>query len=153
MFHRILVLNGPNINMLGIREVDIYGKTTYEDLTNMIYDKAHELGIEVDCEQSNHQGVLIDHIQDAYFSSYTGVVFNPGAYTHTSIALRDAIEAIKPMPVVEVHMSDIYSREDFRKVSYVRDVCAKSIVGHGVNGYLEALEYLVKTAEETGNEQ
>ncbi len=150
MFHRILVLNGPNLNMLGIRKTEVYGECTYEELTEMIYDKAKELGIEVDCEQSNHQGVLIDHIQDAYFTSYTGVVFNPGAYTHTSIALRDAIEAIHPMPVVEVHISDIYNREEFRNVSYVSEVCEKSIVGHGVQGYLEAIEYLVKTAEEKG---
>ncbi|MCR4807663.1 MAG: type II 3-dehydroquinate dehydratase [Lachnospiraceae bacterium] len=140
--YKIRVINGPNINMLGIREPDIYGRTTYEDLVRMIGEHGDELGIEVSVMQSNHEGDLVDMIQDSY-KKIDGIVINPGAYTHTSVAILDALKAVS-IPAVEVHISEVDKREDFRQISYIRKACVKTITGHGVKGYLEAMDHLVK---------
>ena len=136
----ILVINGPNLNMLGIREPEIYGKTTYADLCALIEAHAEKLGVTVTLYQSNHEGDLVDAVQQAY-GRQDAVVINPGAYTHTSVALLDALKAVG-LPAVEVHISDPDAREEFRKISYVRAACVKTIKGHGLNGYLEAMDYL-----------
>ena len=138
---RILVINGPNINMLGIREPDIYGRATYADLCAMIKDHAEKKGVEVALYQSNHEGDLVDAIQQAY-GTRDAIVINPAAYTHTSVALLDALKAVA-LPAVEVHISDPDAREEFRRVSYVRSACVKTICGHGLNGYLEAIDFLL----------
>ena len=137
---KILVINGPNINMLGIREPGIYGKDNFNTLCETVKSYAEENGIEVKLFQSNHEGALVDDIQEAY-GVFDGIVINPGAYTHTSIALLDAVKAVS-IPTVEVHISDVASREDFRQVSYIRAACVKTICGHGIKGYTEAMEYL-----------
>ncbi len=137
---KILVINGPNLNMLGIREPDIYGKTTYADLCAMIEDHAKKTGVEVTLYQSNHEGDLVDQIQKAY-GTIDGIVINPGAYTHTSVAILDALKAVA-IPAVEVHISDVDAREEFRQISYVRLACFATISGHGLNGYLEAMDLL-----------
>ena len=137
----ILVINGPNLNMLGIREPDIYGRETYEDLCRKIREYAERKGVQVTLYQSNHEGDLVDVIQQAYGKT-DGIVINPGGYTHTSVAIPDALKAVA-IPAVEVHISDVDAREDFRKISYVRAACEKTIAGHGTNGYLEAIEFLV----------
>ena len=139
---KILVINGPNLNLLGLREPDIYGRRTYADLLAMIGTEAERLGVSVAFVQSNHEGALVDAIQAAY-GVYDGIVINPGAYTHTSVALLDAVKAVG-IPTVEVHISDPDQREEFRKVSYIRAACVASIKGHGLEGYLEALEFLAK---------
>lgn len=139
---KILVLNGPNINMLGIREPNIYGKETYAMLLSKIQKHAAERGIKIKTVQSNHEGVLIDEIQAAY-KNYDGIVINPAAYTHTSIALLDALKAVG-LPTVEVHISDVSKREDFRQISYVREACIATISGHGTDGYLEAIDILIE---------
>jgi 3-dehydroquinate dehydratase-2 len=138
---RILVLNGPNLNMLGVREPDIYGKSTYTDLINMIQEHCDSKGIEVTFKQSNHEGDLVDFIQQAYFEKLDGIVINPGAYTHTSVALLDALKAVS-IPTVEVHISDVDSREEFRQISYVSRIAVKTIKGHGFDGYIEAVDFL-----------
>ena len=138
---KILVLNGPNLNMLGIRQPEIYGKATYEDLKNMISAEAEALGVEVSFFQSNHEGALVDAIQQAYFDKVDGIIINPGAYTHTSVALLDAVKGVS-IPTVEVHISDPDTREEFRHISYVRLACVATIKGHGLPGYLEALHLL-----------
>ena len=138
----ILVINGPNLNMLGIREPEHYGRETYSDLISKIERHCKELGIEVELYQSNHEGDLVDKIQSAYKKA-DGIVINPGAYTHTSIALLDAVKAVG-IPTVEVHISNLESREDFRRISYIRLACVKSIIGHGTDGYLEAIDFLVE---------
>ena len=135
---KILALNGPNINMLGIREPEIYGKNTYEDLKSLLQNKANELGVEIEFYQSNHEGDLVDKIQEAYFAGVDGIVFNPAAYTHTSVALLDALKATK-IPCIEVHISDPDARDSFRKISYVREACIKTISGKGFFSYTEAL--------------
>ena len=137
---KFLVINGPNLNMLGIREPHIYGSATYKDLTDKIEAFAREAGYEVEIVQSNHEGVLVDTIQAAY-GRFDGIVINPAAYTHTSVALLDALKAVG-IPAVEVHISDVSAREDFRQLSYVRAACQKTITGHGTDGYLEAIDYL-----------
>ena len=137
---KILVINGPNINMLGIREPGIYGKDNFNTLCENVNTYARENGIEVELFQSNHEGALVDEIQAAY-GTFDGIVINPGAYTHTSIALLDALKAVS-IPTVEVHISDVASREDFRQVSYIRAACVKTICGHGIKGYTEAMEFL-----------
>ena len=136
------VINGANLNMLGVREPEIYGKTSYNDLKGIIKEKANQLGVKVKIYQSNHEGDLVDKIQEAYFKGADGIVINPGAYTHTSIAILDTIKAVK-LPTVEVHISDPDSRESFRQISYIRTAVEKTVSGHGINGYCEALEYLV----------
>ena len=142
---KLLLLNGPNLNMLGIREVDLYGSTTYEELVQQLEEYAYLHRIDLEIRQSNHEGDLIDWIQEAYFKHYDGLIINPGGYTHTSVALRDALIAIQPFPTIEVHITDIDQREDFRRVNYVSDVVSKSIVGHGVQGYFEAIHDFLKT--------
>lgn len=136
----ILVINGPNLNLLGLREPDIYGRRTYDDLLDLIRAEAVRLGVVVKFVQSNHEGALVDAIQAAYGTA-DGIVINPGAYTHTSVALLDAVKAVG-IPTVEVHISDPDTREEFRKVSYIRAACVASIKGHGLEGYLEALRLL-----------
>ena len=139
---RLLIINGPNLNMLGIREPDIYGRSTYEDLCRLIREHAEKTGVSVELFQSNHEGDLVDAIQQAYGRA-DGIVINPAAYTHTSVALLDALKAVA-LPAVEVHISDVDSREEFRRVSYVRSACVKTISGHGFSGYLEAMDYLAE---------
>lgn len=138
---KILVINGPNINMLGIREPAIYGSENFATLCGNIESYAKENGIEVKLFQSNHEGDLVDEIQKAY-KVFDGIVINPGAYTHTSIALLDAVKAVG-IPTVEVHISDVSKREDFRQISYIRAACVKTIAGHGIKGYIEAIEFLI----------
>ncbi len=137
---KILVLNGPNINMLGIREPGIYGKNTFADLLVLLEATAEETGIEIEQYQSNHEGCLVDKIQEAY-GTVDGIVINPAAYTHTSVAILDALKAVS-IPAVEVHISDVDSREDFRQISYPGLACCKTIKGHGLKGYREAVLYL-----------
>ena len=135
---KILVLNGPNMNMLGIRQPEIYGKTTYADLVAMLQAEGDKLGVEISFFQSNHEGALVDAIHQAYFDKVDGIIINPAAYTHTSVALLDAVKAVG-IPTVEVHVSDPDSREEFRRVSSIRAACAATIRGHGLPGYIEAL--------------
>ena len=137
---KILVINGPNLNMLGIRQPDIYGKNTFADLLQLLEETARTLNVDVEQYQSNHEGDLVDKIQWAY-GKVDGIVINPGAYTHTSIAILDALKAVR-IPAVEVHISDVDSRESFRKISYAGMACCKTIKGHGITGYREAMEYL-----------
>ena len=138
----ILVINGPNLNMLGIREPDIYGATTYDDLCEYIWNYCLDNNIEVDICQSNHEGELVDIIQETY-GEYDGIVINPGAYTHTSIAILDAVKAVG-IPCVEVHISDVDQREEFRKTSYIRLACIATVSGKGIDGYIEAIDILSK---------
>lgn len=137
---KILVINGPNINMLGIREPDIYGKNTFQDLLHLLEDTAQTLNIEVEQYQSNHEGDIVDKIQLAY-SKVDGIVINPAAYTHTSVAILDALKSVG-IPAVEVHISDVDARESFRQISYAGLACCKTIKGHGLDGYREAIVYL-----------
>lgn len=140
---KILVINGPNLNMLGIREPGIYGKNTFADLLVLLEDTAKELGVELEQYQSNHEGDLVDKIQWAY-GKVDAIVINPAAYTHTSVAILDALKAVS-IPAVEVHISDVDSREPFRQISYAGMACEKTIKGHGFEGYREAMQYLVET--------
>ncbi len=140
---KLLVLNGPNLNMLGLREPSVYGVETYADLCDKIRAHAKARGAEVELYQSNHEGDLVDRIQAAYGDA-DGIVINPGAYTHTSIALLDAVKAVS-IPTVEVHISDVTKREAFRQVSYIRQACVKTVMGHGTDGYLEAIDFLIET--------
>lgn len=137
---KLLVINGPNINMLGIREKSLYGSTSYESLLEIIQDTCEENGIEVECYQSNHEGAIVDKIQDAY-GKVDGIVINPAAYTHTSVAILDALKAIG-VPAVEVHITNVYEREEFRHHSYVKLACVKSFIGLGLDGYRQAILYL-----------
>lgn len=139
---KILVLNGPNINMLGIREPDIYGRETYDDLCRKIKNYAKEKGVEVKLFQSNHEGDLVDEIQAAY-NKFDGIVINPAAYTHTSVALLDAVKAVG-IKTVEVHISDVGSREDFRQISYIRKAAVATVSGLGTDGYLKAIDILAE---------
>lgn len=145
---KILVINGPNMNMLGIRQPEIYGHATYEDLKSMIEGEAERLGAEVSFFQSNHEGALVDAIQQAYFDGVEGIILNPAAYTHTSVALLDALKAVA-IPTVEVHISDVAAREDFRQISYVRPACIATVTGRGFAGYLDAMDILLKGAAES----
>ena len=137
---KILVINGPNLNMLGIREPEIYGSKTYGDLCSMICSHCSRKGIDVDLFQSNHEGDIVDEIQESY-GEYDGIVINPAAYTHTSVAILDALKAVG-IPAVEVHISDVSKREPFRQISYPGMACKKTIMGHGITGYREAIMYL-----------
>lgn len=138
---KLCIINGPNLNMLGIREPDIYGRTTYADLCALIKDHAQARGVDVEIYQSNHEGDLVDKIQACYENA-DGIVINPAAYTHTSVALLDAVKAVG-IPTVEIHISDVSQREDFRQVSYIRAACCKTITGHGIQGYIEAMDHLL----------
>ena len=139
---KILVMNGPNLNMLGIREPAIYGSASYKDLCEMIQRHCDEKGVEVSFYQSNHEGDLVDKIQEAY-NVFDGIVINPGAYTHTSVALLDAVKSVG-IPTIEVHISDPDTREEFRKTSYIRLACRATIKGHGFAGYTQAIDFLIK---------
>ena len=139
---RILVINGPNINMLGIREPGIYGKNTYADLCELIENYAAEKGVEVKLFQSNHEGSIVDEIQAAY-QKFDGIVINPAAYTHTSVAILDALKSVG-IPAVEIHISDVTKREDFRQISYAGMACEKSFIGLGFDGYLRGIDYLIE---------
>ncbi len=139
---KILVINGPNLNMLGIREPAHYGRETYSDLCEKIQNYCEDKNIEVKLYQSNHEGDLVDEIQKAY-DNIDGIVINPGAYTHTSIAILDALKSVN-IPTVEVHISKVEEREEFRQISYVRLAAQKTITGHGTDGYLEAIDYLIE---------
>ncbi len=140
---KLLVINGPNLNMLGIREPEIYGDRTYEALVKLVEAYAREKGVEVSFFQSNHEGAIVDAIQQAYFDRVDGIVINPAAYTHTSIAILDALKAVA-IPTVEVHISDINSRDEFRRHSFISAVCVKTICGKGFDGYCEAIDVLLK---------
>ena len=142
---KIYIINGPNLNMLGVREPAIYGSDSYGSLCAMIKEHSEKLGVEAEIFQSNHEGDLVDFIQNAYGNA-DGIIINPGAYTHTSIAILDAVKAVG-LPTVEVHISDPDAREEFRKVSYIRQACKKTIKGHGLKGYMEALDYLAGVSD------
>ena len=139
---KLMVINGANLNMLGIREPSVYGNTTYQDLVNLIEEKAKERNIEIKIVQSNHEGVLVDYIQQCYFEKYDGIIINPGAYTHTSIALLDALKAVN-IPAIEVLISDVSKRENFRQISYISLAVIDRVIGKGINGYIEAMDILI----------
>ena len=140
----ILVINGPNLNFLGIREPGIYGNESYDTLEKMLKDKASELGVNVELFQSNHEGEIIDRLQKAYLDKVDGMIINPGGLTHTSVSLHDAICSIAPIPVIEVHISNVSAREDFRRVSLTAPACRGQIAGLGLKGYIYALEELAE---------
>ena len=143
---KIYVINGPNINMLGVREVDVYGSESYEALLELLKAHSKENGYELTVYQSNHEGDLVDKIQEAYFEGASGIVINPGAYTHTSIALLDAVKSVM-LPTVEVHISKIEEREDFRQTSYIRAAAIATISGRGIKGYTDAVDVLTGILE------
>lgn len=145
-YMKLLIINGPNLNMLGIREPEIYGKESYKDLLAFLGKAAEEAGVQIEVFQSNHEGDIVDRIQQAY-GKFDGIVINPAAYTHTSIAIPDAIKAVG-LPAVEVHISDISKREAFRQVSYMKDACVKTFAGFGFEGYSMAISYLRDNAEQ-----
>lgn len=140
---KLLVINGPNINFVGIREKGIYGSENYETLVSMIENKAKELGVEVEVFQNNSEGAVIDRIQQAYFENVDGIVINPGAFTHYSYSVRDALASVEAIPKIEVHISNVHKREEFRHVSVTAPVCTGQVVGLGLKGYLYAMEALV----------
>jgi 3-dehydroquinate dehydratase-2 len=142
---KLYIINGPNLNMLGIREPEIYGKCGYEELIRIVKEHCESRGVTPLFFQSNHEGDLVDKIQEAYFEGAFGIVINPAAYTHTSVAILDAVKATS-LPTIEVHISKVEDREDFRQVSYVRTACVKTISGHGIAGYCEAIDYLCQLA-------
>lgn len=139
---KILVINGPNLNMLGVREPDIYGRTTYADVQKLIAEHCEKRGVEVEIFQSNHEGDIVDKIQAAYGNA-DGIVINPAAYTHTSVAILDALKSVA-LPAVEVHISDVTKREDFRQISYAGMACFEHIIGQGIEGYLMAIDALIE---------
>lgn len=143
---KILVINGPNLNMLGIREPDIYGKRTYSDLEHLIKNHCLQIGVDIEIYQSNNEGDIVSKIQQAYFNGTNGIVINPAAYTHTSVAILDALKAVS-LPTVEVHISDVDAREPFRKMSYVSLYAEKKIAGFGFDGYITAIDYLVAQSQ------
>lgn len=144
---KLLVINGPNLNFLGIRDKSIYGKQDYNYLVNLIREEACKRGLEVECFQSNHEGGIIDRIQESYFDNTAGIVINPGAYTHYSYAIRDALETITA-PKIEVHISDVHAREEFRHVSVTKPVCDDQIVGKGLQGYVLAMDRVLEILKE-----
>lgn len=141
---KILILNGPNINLTGLREKSVYGAQTFDDLLALVRREAETLGVELRCMQSNHEGALIDAIQQAFFDGFDGIVFNPGGYTHTSVALHDAVASV-PIPTIEVHMSNVHAREEYRHRSMTASACRGQIVGFGFYGYVMALRALAET--------
>lgn len=148
---KLLILNGPNINMVGIREKNIYGAMNYQEIVAMIEQEAEKRNLEVTVRQSNHEGELVDWIQQAYFDQVDGIIINPAAYTHTSIALLDALKAVAPIPAVEVHFSDIHSRDEFRHHSYCALACLAQIAGHGPQGYIMAMDLLIEALQVNGD--
>lgn len=148
---KLLILNGPNLNLLGTREPDIYGRASYDDLCKLIYEHAAAVGCEAEVFQSNHEGTLIDAIQAAQ-AGYSGIIINPGAYAHYSYAIYDALRAVD-VPAVEVHLTDITAREPFRAVSVTAAACVKTICGHGMQGYVEAMDYLRENAPDKGEKK
>ncbi|MCQ2437624.1 MAG: type II 3-dehydroquinate dehydratase [Clostridia bacterium] len=140
---KLLIINGPNLNMLGIREKNLYGARDYKALCEYLVNEGNRLGVEVELYQSNHEGCIVDRIQEAY-QNIDGIVINPGAYTHTSVAILDALKAVS-IPTCEVHLTDVNAREEFRKISYIRLACDKTYAGFGFDGYRMAMEYLVET--------
>lgn len=146
---KILVINGPNLNFLGIREKSVYGTQDYEYLLQMIAKKGEETNSTIEVFQSNHEGAIIDRIQDAYFDGTEGIVINPGAFTHYSYAIRDALASVI-LPKVEIHISDITKREEFRKVSVTAPVCDKQIYGQGLDGYLQAIDFILNSSARHG---
>ena len=144
---KILVINGPNLNFLGIREKTIYGSENYEYLVNMIEEYCKEKNIDVECYQSNHEGAIIDKIQEAYFNGTNGIVINPGAYTHYSYAIRDALASVTTFPKIEIHISDVNSREEFRQISVTEPACDGQIVGKGLKGYLMAIDMIIEKSK------
>ena len=140
---KILVINGPNINFLGIREPDIYGKSTYSDLVQTVTDYAVSKDVKISFFQSNHEGALVDAIQQSYYDKVDGIIINPAAYTHTSVAILDAVKAVS-IPTVEVHISDVNSRDEFRRVSYIREAAIDMVCGHGFNSYTMAMDILIE---------
>ena len=143
---KILVINGPNINMLGVREPQIYGKKTYSDLLALITEHSEKFGYEVEFYQSNHEGAIVDRIQEAFRQNIDGIVINPAAYTHTSVAILDALKSVA-IPTVEVHISAVNERESFRQISFVREYALTCVMGKGIDGYTEAAEYLINYVE------
>lgn len=144
---KVLVINGPNLNFLGIREPGIYGDQSYDDLLAMLQEKADREGIELDTFQSNHEGAIIDRIQEAYFDGTDGIVINPGAYTHYSYAIHDALASVTTIPKIEIHISDITKREGFRSNSVTKAACDGQIYGHGFAGYLEAIDEVIRLVQ------
>ena len=144
---KILVINGPNLNFLGIRNKAVYGNEEYNYLVNMIQEYATSKGIEVECFQSNHEGAIIDKIQEAYFEEIDGLVINPGAYTHYSYAIHDALESVETFPKIEIHISDINTREEFRRISVTEPACDGQVVGQGLKGYLMAIDKVLEYKE------
>ena len=144
---KILVINGPNLNFLGIREKTIYGSENYEYLVNMIEEYCKEKNIDVECYQSNHEGAIIDKIQEAYFNGTDGIEINPGAYTHYSYAIRDALASVTTFPKIEIHISDVNSREEFRHISVTEPACDGQIVGKGLKGYLMAIDMIIEKSK------
>jgi 3-dehydroquinate dehydratase-2 len=140
---KLLVINGPNLNFLGIREKNIYGNENYDYLVNMIKEESAKRDAEVECFQSNHEGAIIDRIQQAYFDGTEGIVINPGAYTHYSYAIHDALASVTTIPKCEIHISDITAREDFRKISVTAPACDKQIYGQGLKGYIMAMDFVL----------
>lgn len=149
---RVMIINGPNMNLLGLREPEMYGYKTYDDLEAETLRHAGELGVEVEFVQSNHEGDLVDAIQQAYFDFYDGIILNPAGYTHTSVAIGDALAAV-PVPCVEVHVSPVDSREEFRRINFVRDKVIATVSGEGIEGYNHALDILVRHVEESEENQ
>ncbi len=148
---KILVINGPNLNFLGIREKGIYGTQNYNYLVDLIQNKAKSTGSAIECFQSNHEGAIIDRLQEAYFDGTEGIAINPGAFTHYSYAIRDALASIT-VPKVEIHISDITQREEFRRISVTKEVCDHQIYGQGLDGYLMAIDYVLgKTSPNVKN--
>lgn len=143
---KIFIINGPNLNFLGIREKGIYGNDNYDSLCSYIQEKFHDKNVKIEIFQSNYEGRIIDIIQNAYYEKIDGIVINPGAYTHYSYAIHDAIKSVS-IPTVEVHLSDIHRREDFRKISVTAPACVLQIYGKGKEGYVEAVEYIIKSFE------
>ncbi len=146
--NKILIINGPNLNFLGIREPSIYGYETYQDLVQMITEYCDSLEIKSECFQSNHEGAIIDRIQEAYNDGTTGIVINPGAYTHYSYAIHDALASITTIPKIEIHISNIQKREDFRKTSVTSEACDEQVFGEGLKGYLIAIDKVVALNKE-----
>ena len=141
---KLLVINGPNLNFLGRRDKSVYGDKDYDHLLSLIEQKGKELGASIEVFQSNHEGAIIDRIQDAHTDGTCGIVINPGAYTHYSYAIHDALEDLSSIPKIEVHISDISAREEFRRISVTASACSRQIYGHGLQGYLEGLEALIE---------